>query len=200
VSSGHRTSRRDLPRLVVAARDPHPFRPARARPSSSPPPLPIRPEAGEATERRQAGSEDRCCAPGAPGRRRKRELEGSMLARRERTPQACRGERPEQHEAVPRDGHAGWRQGPSNGFTRTGPPGAKVSGLEPSARASAPYSPFGSSTATCRPKAACRSRYVFTSALFPRPIWPSTVTFGFVTTPAAYSSNGSWAKGPPARS
>ena len=68
------------------------------------------------------------------------------------------GERPEQHEAVPGHTHAGRCRGSVEGLTRIGPPGARVRGHEPSARASAPYSPFGSSTATWRPNTACRSR------------------------------------------
>ena len=108
--------------------------------------------------------------PVSPGRRTERELEGGVLTRRQRSAQARRRERSEQDEALPVHAQVGRkRPGASSGLTRIGPPGASVNGVEPRARASGPYSPFGSSTATCRPNAACRSRYVFTSALFPAP-------------------------------
>ncbi len=71
----------------------------------------------------------------------------------------------------------------SSGLSRTAPPGRRATGRTSQARASGPYSPFGSTTQACRPKTAWRQRYDFTNELLPRPIWPNTTALGLVTTP-----------------
>ena len=186
-SWGRRTSRRDRPRRGDAARGPRPFRPARARPSSFPRPSPTRP----AVEKRpdDVGQGRRAAPPRsrwALRRGAERELEGRVLAGRERAAQASGGKRPEQHEAVPRHGHAGRRRrtvervhadraaGRQAQRARAERPGERpVLAFRDRAR-----QPVGRR----RPAGAGRSSRARSC---PRPIWPSTVTFGFVTAPAA---------------
>src|SRR5438270_2054319 len=90
--------------------------------------------------------------------------------------------------------------GPSNGLSRTGPPGARSTGDDPDASANAPYSPFGSMIHARRPKATSRHTSALTKLDLPRPTWPRTRMFGLVRRPARYSSHGSKENGAPSTS
>ena len=168
LSSARRTSRPGRPRRAGGARGRRPGRLVRAPPLSCRPSSPTLPRVGAASGRHQERRSDRRRHQLGTRGCTERELEGGVLAGRERTAKARGRQRPEQDETVP-----GRRRSSSGSriverVDAHGAAGREADRPRPRARASAPYSPFGSSTAIWRPKAACRKQVgLHESALAP---------------------------------